>query len=248
MLSFIEAIFVEGIRGLLPNSFWNGVLTIFVATIVVRAASALVTLVWRKIKIEHDMSMLAYLGTDHDMRHFARVPIFMDSPRFYQLSGHVYPANDPRDVVGFVVGETRYLRQSEFRNEPEGYYAFLIINWDWSERFTRWINQGYTLQRSAALTDGGDLDLSRSDNRHLVLAPFDEECKFIADIKDGWRDALRLRWQPYAKWGFRSDDLNQRTMTWQSRGLHATVRCLQLIRRAIMGRYRTMCQVGRRKP
>ena len=166
--------------------------------------------------IKHDLSALAYLGEDKDVEYLANAPIYPDSPRYYTIGSEIYANNDPRDILGFVVGQIRRLESPPHGAKP-GYYAYVVINWESSEAFKKWVNRGFGIQVAAPYTENGDIDPRRSDNRHLVLAPFSEDDKRVVDICDGPR--AHLRWHPYAKYGFEATDIDNRALSWQTKVL-----------------------------
>ena len=167
--------------------------------------------------VKHDLSALAYLGSDENVTQFANAPLYPDNQRFYLVGSKLLVNNDPRDVLGFVVGKPRWLESPPNLAEP-GYYAYVVINWEYSEDFKRWVKRGFGIQVSAPTTNEGEIDKSRPDNRHLVLTPFNIEDKRVIDICEGWLTSS-LRWRPYAKFGFTSDDIDNRSMSWQTRTL-----------------------------
>ena len=91
--------------------------------------------------VKHDLSALAYLGSDEDVTQFANAPLYPDNQRFYLVGSKLLVNNDPRDVLGFVVGKPRWLESPPNLAEP-GYYAYVVINWEYSEDFKRWVKRG----------------------------------------------------------------------------------------------------------
>ena len=171
--------------------------------------------------LHHDRSALAFLGRslvfegrELDMVYFGNVPIYRDNQRYYQVKSDVLTNNDPMDIVGFVVGSPRFLKDPP-HNGPSGYYVYLVINWNYSDHFKRWVKMGCTIQLSGTSTAEGDVDTSRPDTRHLVISPFGTCGRRVIDICEGPR--YSLRWQPYKKWGFTPDDLPYRALSWQSK-------------------------------
>ena len=205
----------------------------WVAAILAGAAAGIVAAVTRgaatwfgnSTVVKHDVSALVYLGADKEVEYFANAPIYHDNQRFYQVRDDILTNNDPRDVLGFVVGKPKCLESPPDEWET-GYYAYVVVNWHHADEFKRCVNRGFTIQVSAPATPSGSVDTSRLDNRHLVLTPFSEERKRVVDVCDGPR--YSFRWEPYRKLGFASDDLKYRSLSLQSRFL---IRILCLWRR-----------------
>ena len=169
---------------------------------------------WNNTIVKHDVSALVYLGTNKDVEHFANVPIYPDNQRFYQIRDDILTNNDPRDSLGFVVGKPQFLERPP-HNWVAGYYAYIVVNWHYANEFKKWVNRGFALQISAPSTGTGNIDISRGDNRHLLLTPFSEEPKRVVHVCDG--PLYSLRWEPYLELGFRSSDLKYRSLSCQSR-------------------------------
>ena len=170
----------------------------------------------------HDRSALLFLGTQDyfkinklDVMAFADVPIYPDNQRRYTLEGGLYTNNDPRDIIGFVVGQPRLLRNPPHNGES-GHYVYAVINWEYGTQFKRWSKRGFAIQLSALSTPAGEVDQSNPDDRHLLISPFGADRtneSRILDICEG--PFYSLKWQPYKKWGFKPHDLLNRSMSWQ---------------------------------
>ena len=65
---------------------------------------------WGKLVREYDRSMLIRLGTDRNSRRHARVPVIVGRFPFSDLGGEVRSNLDIRDVIGFVVGEPKWMQ------------------------------------------------------------------------------------------------------------------------------------------
>ena len=146
---------------------------------------------------------------------FADVPIYPDNQRRYTLEGGLYTNNDPRDIIGFVVGQPRLLRNPPHNGES-GHYVYAVINWEYGTQFKRWSKRGFAIQLSALSTPAGEVDQSNPDDRHLLISPFGADRtneSRILDICEG--PFYSLKWQPYKKWGFKPHDLLNRSMSWQ---------------------------------
>ena len=170
----------------------------------------------------HDRSALLFLGSKEyfetpslDVTAFADAPIYPDNQRRYELKNELYTNNDPRDIIGFVIGEPRLLKNPPHDGEC-GYYVYVVINWEYGTQFKRWSKRGFAIQLSALPNSDGAVDRRNQDNRHLLISPFGADRtneSRILDICEG--PLYSLRWQPYKKWGFETHDLVNRSMSWQ---------------------------------
>ena len=162
-----------------------------------------------------------------DVSQFGNVPIYRDNQRRYQLNDKLFTNNDPMDIVGFVVGLPRFLKDPPHGGE-RGYYAYVVVNWNAADDFKRWVKRGFGIQVSGIATEGGVLDTHEPDNRHLVVTPFSQEGRRVVDICEG--PLCSFRWQPYKRWGFTPDDLANRSRSWQSRILINTARLFNCLK------------------
>ena len=192
-----------------------GIIVVILATVIVRATGAALKWIWMGVATKHDASALVYLGKDENSKQFEAAALFPDSPRYFTVKNDIIPYNDPRDVLGFVIGKVQWLKNTKWSRSEEGYYAYLIINWQMYEQLREWTSRGYGIQKVAPLDKDGKIDNRRVDDRHLVMTPFNDEGKYIVHICEG---PVRIfRWQPYKKLGFENDRLDICTMTWQTR-------------------------------
>ena len=205
------------------QSWYSPIVTGVVAGIF--AAVALGTLRWlRAITFtRHDRSALIYLGTSDyfedreiDVKTLANYPIYPDNQRRYQLGNDLYTNNDPRDVVGFIVGEPRFLEHPP-HDGKSGYYAYVVINWQYAEQFSQWAKRGFAIQLTVIPPNANDPKDIPQDDDHLLISPsvrdFSNKSE-IWDVCDGmW---YSFKWQPYKKWGFTTPDLKNRSRSWQS--------------------------------
>ena len=200
------------------------IVAIIVATLIVKITGAILKSIWMGVATKHDASALAYLGKDENAKEFGWAVLFPDSPRYFTVENDIIPYNDPRDVLGFVIGEVQWLQNT---NWSEGYYAYLMINWQMYEQMREWTSRGYGIQKVAKLDKDGKVDKSKVDDRHLVITPFNEEAKRIVDICEG---PIRVfRWQPYKKLGFENDRLDICTIAWQTRAIINSSSCAQSV-------------------
>ena len=183
-----------------------GVVTVIVATALVKGTGAALRALWMATCTKHDASALAYLGRDKSASEFGSVAIFPDSPQYVAVEGQITPHSDPREVLGFVVGKPLWLERTKW-SDNKGYYAFVMINWQVYEQFREWTKRGYGIQMVEFPSVSG------VDSRHLVLTPFSHEERGILHICEG--PVRVLRWQPYEKLGFKPVRLDIYTLTWQ---------------------------------
>ena len=191
-------------------------ITTIVITIVIKPTSAMLREIWMAVATRHDASALAYLGTEKNVAEFANAALFPDSPRYSTVYDTVIPHNDPRDVIGFIIGRPRWLDQSKWIDQ-KGYYAYVLINWQMYEQLREWTRRGYGIQKVALLDEEGGIDSTRVDSRHMVVTPFNEENKYMYDICKG--PSRVFRWHPYRKLGFESERLDLCTLSIQARGM-----------------------------
>ena len=208
-----------------------GVVTVIVATTLVKGTGAALRALWMATCTKHDASALAYLGQDESASEFGSVPIFPDSPQYVAIEGQITPHPDPREVLGFVVGRPLWLERTKW-SEDEGYYAFVMINWQVYEQFREWTNRGYGIQMVEFPCVSG------VDSRHLALSPFSHEERGIRHICEG--PVRVLRWQPYRKLGFKPVRLDISTLTWQVKVLSwlsvVVESCFLACRRSILNK------------
>ena len=185
----------------------------------------------------HDRSALIYLGTRQyfqrnqlDVKALGNVPIYPDNQRRYELHNELYTNNDPRDILGFVIDEPRFVKDPPHDGEC-GYYVYVVINWQYADQFKQWAKRGFVIQISGIGTANRELRQTQQDDRHLLISPFGRdranECK-VWDICDGL--LYSFRWQPYKKWGFAATDLGHRTRSWQSKLLINTGRTISWLK------------------
>ena len=175
---------------------------------------------------QHDRSALIYLGPREyfqdrqiNIIELANRPLYPDNQRRYELQNRLYTNNDPRDIIGFITGNPRFLENPP-HNGKAGYYIYVVINWHYADQFKQWAKRGFAAQISNLSTSGGKPEDIPQDDLHLVISPSGRDPSNeseILDICDGPR--YSFQWQPYNKWEFNTDDLKHRTCSWQSKFL-----------------------------
>ena len=173
---------------------------------------------------QHDRSALLYLGPreyfqdwQKDISDLANRPIYPDNQRRYELQNKLYTNNDPRDIIGFITGKPRFLENPPHSGKA-GYYVYVVINWQYADQFKQWAKRGFAVQIADIPTSGGKPEDIPQDDLHLVISPSGRNPSNeseIYDICDG--PGYSFQWQPYNKWGFNTDDLKNRTCSWQSK-------------------------------
>ena len=179
---------------------------------------------WHKMYTEYDRSMLVCLGTDAKCKDYARCYVILGPMPYINIGSRVESNLDMRNVVGYVVGEPKWVsspcllpgRSGRPRKEcidARGYYAHVIIHWErWLEvrQFTR---GGYHVRKTEY---SGCLPTQR-ENRFLGFGTESEPDSvsglpaYIEDVADGWR--APFRYQPYLKGGFKAHDLERRQLS-----------------------------------
>ena len=130
------------------------------------------------------------------------------------------------EVVGFVVGTPRYIKNPEkngLKGWGEGYYVYIIIHWDHYKEVERLVDRGYCLQNTFLPNDEGKPQLT-PESRFLRFTTASFAQQGVADITKGpWAS---LRYQPYKKYGFEATDVDYRKKTpqaqlgvWVAKGL-----------------------------
>lgn len=88
---------------------WLELLLRVVTTLVAFLAAFVIRRGWGKATTEYDRSMLIRLGTDEDPLSYAHAPVIVGRFPFSDLGDMVRSNLDVRDVVGFVIGEPKWM-------------------------------------------------------------------------------------------------------------------------------------------
>ena len=174
---------------------------------------------WHRCFAEFDKSMLIRLSEEGDEKHhpskFHLVPVIVGTYPFSELKGKVESNLDSRNVVGFVVGDVRWIddpRQLGLDpcKHPPGYYAYCVIQWEHANQVRRFYRQGFGIRKIRKATE-----TNPQENAFIG---------FGTDLPPGqeivhWQSGLlaSTRYQPYAKAGFQANDIKMRQLAPQTR-------------------------------
>ena len=177
---------------------------------------------WHRCFTEYDRSMLIRLepGKDlHDPKLFENTPVIVGTFPFRVLGDKRESDLDIQKVVGFIIGKVRHIDDpaEELGLDPSewapGYYAYCVINWEYSSEVKRMWRRGIGIMKTAmCLTDqqqrgsrfiGFGTDPPRGEAQG--------EQQGIAHLTEGI--LAFARYQPYAGAGFKADDLKLRQLS-----------------------------------
>ena len=102
-------------------------------------------ILYRKIFVEYDRCILVRLGDIDDALNYASVPIIIGRIPFTYIDNKVESDLNPRNVVGFVIGNPIWLDGVE-KFKP-GYYASCLINWENIDEVTKYAELGFGIRR-----------------------------------------------------------------------------------------------------
>ena len=180
-----------------------------------------------KLFREYDRSMLIRLGVDEkDARKYTNAPVIVGRFPFSDLDGSVRSNLDARDVVGFVIGEPKWigveklqqLKKRKKLQDPDsckpGYYVYCVIQWERAAMVRRFVEQGFHIRRVSY-----DDDNAEGMMRERVFIGFGTDATpdehgnrpMVAHIDKGilpW-----LRYQPYRRGDFVAEDIEMRALT-----------------------------------
>lgn len=226
MAEFIE--FIESIRSALLSLFvmigkflWDELRSLFIIAVAIPMGFGL-RRIWHRCFTEYDRSMLIRLepGEDlHDPEKLHNAPIIVGTFPFREFDGKIEADLNIQNVVGFVIGQVRHidnpaenlgLDSSEW---APGYYAYCVINWEYTNEVKRmWRRDIGIMKTVKRLTDP---DQRGSRYIGFGIDPPQGKCQGeqqgIADFTEGIR--AFARYQPYAKAGFKAEDLKQRHLS-----------------------------------
>ena len=186
---------------------------------------------WQKATKEYDRSMLIRLGTAKDSPGYANAPIIVGQFPFSELGGRVRSNLDSRNVIGFVVGEPKWLDidalnslgiSLDSESHKPGYYAYCVIQWEHAATVKRFADQWFHIRRTSYYGNRAEEGM-----RERIFIGFGTDSKpdpgttdtrpIVAHIKDGL--LASFQYQPYLKGGFRAADIKMRALAPQTRAL-----------------------------
>lgn len=214
-------------------SAWSVLAWRVAATFIGLSGAFIARRVWHKTTKEYDRSMLIRIGTDDDSPYYANAPIIVGQYPFSELAGRVQSNLDTRNVIGFVVGQAKWMEVEDLRRlrivlnqkfHTRGYYAYCVIQWEHAAFVKRLADQWFHIRRTRY--DGPEV---RAGMRERIFIGFgtnakpDEETNdlpLIAHIKVGM--FASFKYQPYLRGGFRAEDIAMRALAPQTKLL---IRC-----------------------
>jgi hypothetical protein len=182
---------------------------------------------WHKVSQEYDRSMLIRLGVDKDSTDYAWAPVIIGPFPFSDLGGDVRSNLDVRNVVGFVVGNPKWLKAEDIKRvlknpNPDyhkpGFYAYCVIQWEHAAMVKRFADQWFHIRRTRYTGNKAEYGM-----RERIFVGFgtdampdaDGTLPLIANIKTG--PLASLRYQPYLKGDFKPEDIKMRALAPQTR-------------------------------
>jgi len=179
----------------------------------------------RKLFIEYDRSILIRLGTSPENEDYAYAPIIVGQFPFSELAGAVEPNLDSRNVIGFVVGRPKWIRDVwwlhlglDKNQHKAGYFAYCVIQWEHASAVRRFAERGFHVRR--VRYNGPQ---RYQDMRETIFLGFgtgsepDEagDVPVIVHITDDW--LASFRYQPYERGGFSAEDIDLRVLPPQTK-------------------------------
>lgn len=184
---------------------------------------------WHKATKEYDRSMLIRLGESEDSPRYGNAPVILGRFPFSDLGGMVRSNLDVRDVIGFVIGEPKWMEKEDLKRlrivlHPDvhkpGYYAYCVVQWEYAERVKRLESLGFHIRRT--YYEGANAE---PDMRERVFVGFGTDSRpdadgampVVAHLDSG--PLASFRYQPYLRGGFNATDIKMRAHSPQSRCL-----------------------------
>ena len=211
--------------------WWLDLVLRVTATFVALLGAFIARRAWTKATKEYDRSMLIRLGTDEDTLLYANVPIIVGRFPFSDLGGEVRSNLDARDVVGFVIGEPKWMKTEDLKLLPiglnptfhkPGYYAYCVIQWEHAALVKRFADQWFHIRRTG-YNNGWKAEYGMRERKFIGFGTDSrpdegtDDLPMIAHIVTGiWAS---LRYQPYLRGGFKADDIRMRALAPQTRSL-----------------------------
>ena len=207
--------------GIIWKFLWNELRSLFTIAVAIPMGFGL-RRVWHRCFTEYDRSMLIRLEPGeglHNPKLFKNVPVIIGTFPFRVFDDNKEADLDIQNVVGFVIGDVRHIDDPAEKlglNPSEwapGYYAYCVINWEYASEVKRMWRRGIGIMKTATpLTDlqqrgsrfigfGTDPPKGKDQGEEQGIAHFTEGiCAFA-------------QYQPYAKAGFKADDLKLRQLS-----------------------------------
>lgn len=219
------------------SAVWLNLILRVMATFIALLGAFVVRRAWNQATNEYDRSMLIRLGTGEDSPRYVNVPVIVGRFPFSDLGGKVRSNLDARDVVGFVVGEPKWMETEDLKRlrivlNPEshkpGYYAYCVIQWEHAALVKRFADQWFHIRRTGY--GGRKAEPGMRERRFIGFGTDSEpdegttDLPLIAHIVTGPRASFR--YQPYLRGGFKAVDIKTRALAPQT---HLLVRLKDII-------------------
>ena len=177
--------------------------------------------IWHRCFTEYDRSMLIRLQPDegiHDPKWFAGAPVIVGTFPFREFKKKRQSDLDIRNVVGFVIGDVRKIKNPEILGVDKcewgpGYYAYCVINWEYATQVQRMWKRGIHISKTATRLS----DPEQRGSRFIGFSTdppkgnSEAEKQGIAHFQEGFR--AFARYQPYAGAGFKAYDIKMRQLS-----------------------------------
>ena len=179
---------------------------------------------WHKCFTEYDRSILIRLSEEGDSEHhpekFSKAPVIVGQFPFTELKGDVQPNLDVRNVIGFVIGDVRWIDRPEILGIDKctweaGFYAYCVIQWEHGARVKRMYNQGYHI-RKVRHPSSFEPEYQREIS-FIGIGTDAPKGQGIAHYQAGFW--AFLRYQPYDRAGFKAWDIKMRQLSLPARVL-----------------------------
>ena len=213
------------------STIWSELILPVLATFLGLIGAFIIRRLWHKATKEYDRSMLIRLGTEEDSLRYGNAPIIVGQFPFSELGGRVRSNLDSRNVIGFVVGNPRWMEiehlkrlriELDSESHRPGYYAYCVIQWEHAAMVKRFADQWFHIRRTSYNGDDAEDGM-----RERIFVGFgtnsepdpetDNIRPIVAHIKSG--PLASFRYQPYLKGGFRAADIKMRALAPQTRVL-----------------------------
>ena len=209
---------------------WLELLLRVVTTLVAFLAAFVIRRGWGKATTEYDRSMLIRLGTDEDPLSYAHAPVIVGRFPFSDLGDMVRSNLDVRDVVGFVIGEPKWMEADDLKRlrivlnrefHKPGYYAYCVVQWEHADSVKRLESRWFHIRRTSY--DGEKAEPGMRERKFVGFGTNstpDAETggvPMIAHIDTGI--FASFRYQPYLRGGFKAEDIKMRVLPPQTKGL-----------------------------
>ena len=178
--------------------------------------------IWQLCFIEYDRSMLIRLSEegdiDHDPTKFVNAPVIVGQFPFSELEGKVQSNLDVRNVIGFVIGEAKWIDNPRILGiDPcewkSGYYAYCVIQWEYASLVKHMYKRGYHIRKVSH--PSSYVGTFQRETRFIGIGTDSSEGQGIPHFQSG--TLAFLRYQPYDRAGFKAWDIRMRQLSLPTR-------------------------------